>query len=131
MKTPFILASLALVAAVGCNRSDRTATTPNRTTTPPPAASSGTTDNRTATSGLPTMNEADRTLAQRVEQTLREDTATASAAQNIQVHANNGQVTLAGSVSSQEEKAALESKAQKVTGVTKVDNQLTVASASR
>jgi len=77
------------------------------------------------------MTDADRALAQRVEETLRQDTGIASAAQNIQVHANNGQVTLKGSVGSQQEKMDLASKAQQVTGVAQVDNQLTVASASR
>ena len=77
------------------------------------------------------MTDTDRTLAQRVEETLRQDAAMASAARNVQVHANNGQVTLMGSVSSQQEKMDLGSKAQQVTGVAQVDNKLTVASASR
>jgi osmotically-inducible protein OsmY len=77
------------------------------------------------------MSDSDQDLAQRVEQTLREDATLAEAAQNIQVHASNGQVTLMGSVNSQQEKNNLESKAQQVTGVTQVHNQLTIASASR
>jgi osmotically-inducible protein OsmY len=72
------------------------------------------------------MSDTDRALAQRVEQMLREDTTLATAAENIQVHASNGQVTLMGSVSSQQEKTDLESKAQQVAGVTQVNNQLTV-----
>jgi osmotically-inducible protein OsmY len=72
------------------------------------------------------MSDTDRALAQRVEQMLREDTTLATAAQNIQVHASNGQVTLMGSVGSQQEKTNLESKAQQVAGVTQVNNQLTV-----
>jgi osmotically-inducible protein OsmY len=55
----------------------------------------------------------------------------ASAAQNVQIHATNGEITLQGSVSTQQEKAALESKAQQVGGVSRVNNQLTVTSASR
>jgi osmotically-inducible protein OsmY len=72
------------------------------------------------------MNENDRALAQRIEQMLREDTTLATAAQNIQVHVSNGRVTLMGSVSSQQEKTDLESKAQQVAGVTQVNNQLIV-----
>ncbi len=131
------IASLALVAVVGCNRSDRsTSTNPSGTTMTPPATSSKATDSSTTTtttttSGSATMSEADRTLAQRVEQTLRQDTETATVAQHIQVQANNGQVTLTGSVNSQAEKTEVGNKAQQVTGVTRVDNQLTIASASR
>jgi osmotically-inducible protein OsmY len=134
MKKILMLASIALVAALGCNQSDRTATNePTRRTEAPPATPTpGASESKTTTSGHPTtMSDADRALAQRVEQTLREDTELASAAQNVQVHSNNGQVTLMGSVNSQQEKTALGNKAQQVTGVTKVDNQLTVASANR
>jgi osmotically-inducible protein OsmY len=77
------------------------------------------------------MSEADRTLAQRVEDALRKNTTLASAAQNVQVYANNGEITLRGSVSSEQEKTNMVSAAQQVAGVTRVNNQLEVASASR
>jgi osmotically-inducible protein OsmY len=77
------------------------------------------------------MTEADRMLAQSVQDTLRQDAAVAAAAQNVQIHAKNGEITLHGSVGTQQEKVALESKAQHVAGVSRVNNQLTVASVSR
>jgi hypothetical protein len=130
MKRMLMLASFALVAALGCDQYDRpTVVTPDRTTNAPPAMTSPApprSETATTPSGLPTMSDTDRALAQRVEQMLREDTTLATAAQNIQVHASNGQVTLMGSVSSQQEKTDLESKAQQVAGVTQVNNQLTV-----
>jgi len=130
MKRMLMLTSFALAAALGCDQYDRpTAVNPNRTTDAPPAMTSPATpgsETATAPSGLPTMSDTDRALAQRVEQMLREDTTLATAAQNIQVHASNGQVTLMGSVGSQQEKTDLESKAQQVAGVTQVNNQLTV-----
>jgi len=116
-KTVF-LAGIALIGALGCDSNQRTTTT--SPTTPP-----------SATSALPAMTEADRVLAQKVQDTLRQDAAVALAAQNVQIHAANGEITLQGSVSTQQEKAALESKAQQVAGVSRVNNQLTVTSASR
>lgn len=130
MKNILTLASLALVATLGCDQYNRpTTVNPDRTTNVPPAVTApgpGAPENRAAAPGLPTMSDTDRALAQRVEQMLQEDTTLATAAQNIHIHASNGQVTLIGSVSSQQEKADLESKAQQVAGVTQVNNQLTI-----
>src|SRR5262245_25812278 len=126
MKSLWLLASIALVTTLGCNQQDRPTTIePERRTEAPPAAtSSRVPESETTASELPKMSEADRALAQQVEQALREDKVLASAAQNILIHCNNGQVTLRGSVNSQKEKKELEDKAQQVTGVTKVHNQL-------
>jgi len=77
------------------------------------------------------MSEADQELAQRVSETLRQDDTLAMAAQNITVLANNGTVTLRGSVGSEQEKNDLAAKAQEVAGVTQVNNELEVSSASR
>lgn len=112
------VAGIVLVGTLGCDSNP-----PVRTTTPanPPAV----------TSTLPTMAEADRLLAQKVQDSLRQDATVSSAAQQIQVHANNGEITLHGSVNTQQDKVALESKAQQVAGVVRVVNQLTVSSASR
>lgn len=114
-KTVF-LAGIALIGTLGCDSNQRT-TTVSPTISP------------SVTAELPAMTEADRVLAQRVQNTLRQDAAVASAAQNVQIHAKNGEITLHGSVSSQQEKVALETKTQQVTGVSRVNNQLTVASA--
>ena len=133
MKRMLLLVSFVLVATLGCDQHDRTTTVnPDRSVAPPPPATSPTApEGETPTSELPTMSDSDHALAQRVEQALREDTTLATAAHHIQVHVSEGQVTLRGSVSSQQEKRDLESKAQQVTGVTQVNNQLTIASASR
>lgn len=116
-KTVF-LAGIALIGTLGCDSNQRT-TTVSPTISP------------SVTSELTAMTEADRVLAQKVQDTFRQDAAVALAAQNVQIHAKNGEITLHGSVSSQQEKVALESKTQQVTGVNRVNNQLTVASASR
>jgi len=116
-KTVF-LAGIALIGTLGCDSGQRTNTI-SPTTSP------------SVTSALPAMSEADRVLAQKVQAMLRQDAAVASVAQNVQIHAMNGEITLQGSVSTQQEKAALESKAQQVAGVSRVNNQLTVSSATR
>lgn len=116
-KTVF-LAGIALIGTLGCDSNQRTTAISPTTSSP-------------VTSALPAMTEADRVLAQKVQDTLRQDATMASIAQNVQVHAKNGEITLHGSVSSQQEKVALESKTQQVTGVSRVNNQLTVTSASR
>lgn len=118
MNKTVLLAGIALIGTLGCDSGQRTSTI-SPTTSP------------SATSALPAMTEADRVLARKVQDTLRQDTAVASAARNVEIHAVNGEITLQGSVNTQQEKAALESKAQQVTGVGRVNNQLTVTSASR
>lgn len=72
--------------------------------------------------------EADHTLNQRIRQALSGDTALAAAAQNIHIEADNGEVTLHGSVATDKQKADIATKVQQVAGVKKVDNQLRTAS---
>ena len=116
-KTVFLV-SIALLGTIACNREQGTRTTAP-TSSPP------------MTSQVPTMTESDRLLAEKVRDSFRQDTTMASAAQNVEVHAKNGEITLQGSVNTQQDKASLEGKAQQVAGVTRVNNQLTVSSASR
>jgi osmotically-inducible protein OsmY len=118
MNKTIILAGIALIGALGCDYDRRTATTP-------------TTSSPSVTSERPAMNESDRILAEKVQDALRRDAEVSSAAQGVQVYAKDGEVILQGAVGTQQDKAALESKAQQVAGVTRVSNQLTVTSASR
>ena len=118
MNKTIILTGIALIGVLGCDSDRRTATTP-------PTSSPSVTSERPATT------ESDRILAEKVQDALRRDAEVASAAQKVQVYAKNGEIILQGAVGTQQEKAALESKAQQVAGVTRVSNQLTVTSASR
>lgn len=131
MKTTLVLAAVALASVLGCDYEDRTSRPVDRSPAPTGPAVSSPADSGTPSSGPSTMNEADRMLAQRVSDILRQEGPLSSAAQNITVHASNGKVTLRGSVSSQQEKNDIEAKAKQVAGVNQVDNQLEVASASR
>lgn len=118
MNKTIILTGIALIGALGCDFDRHTATAP-------------TTSSPSVTSERPAMTESDRILAEKVQDALRRDAEVAAAAQGVQVYAKNGEVILQGAVGTQQEKAALESKAQQVAGVTRVSNQLTVTSASR
>ena len=67
----------------------------------------------------------DRTLRQSIKDTLKDDYGT-STARGIKVSAENGMVTLRGTVSTEAEKQNIESRVMAMTGVTSVNNQLSV-----
>jgi|ERR1051326_5724406 osmotically-inducible protein OsmY len=72
-------------------------------------------------------NKADRDLAQEVRRSLSSDKSLSTYAHNVKVIVQDGTVTLNGPVRSEEEKAAVESKAKQIAGVSNVVNDLTVA----
>ncbi len=82
---------------------------------------------KTLTPGDQTENEADRALTQRIRQAVMADDSLSTTAKNIKIITVNGVVTLRGPVDSKEEKASINTKAQQIAGVKKVDNQLEVA----
>lgn len=123
MKGIAVLASIALFGLIGC-ADDRPIDRTGRPSSPPAQTA-------TETAKAPEMSETDRALARSVETALRQNSALASAAENIQVSAHNGEVTLRGSVDNEQEKTSLGSAAGQVAGVAKVNNQIEVSSASR
>lgn len=70
--------------------------------------------------------EADRSLTQKIRQSLVDDSALSTNAQNVKVITQNGKVTLRGVVASQEEKDSVAEKARAIPGVLECDNQLEV-----
>jgi hyperosmotically inducible periplasmic protein len=72
-------------------------------------------------------NASDRELARQIRKALVSDKSLSTYAHNVKIVATNGLVTLRGPVRSEEEKAAIESKAKAVAGVTDVRNELTIA----
>ncbi|MEW6301542.1 MAG: BON domain-containing protein [Thermodesulfobacteriota bacterium] len=141
MKKLALLASVIMLAGVGCADRDtaveeeRPATTPPPATSPaPPPAEPPASAPRSEVAPPTTEGQAavttDQELISRVQDALRQDPTLASAADNIQITASNGTVTLTGSVSSEQEKADIGAKARQVAGVTQVNNQLEVSSAS-
>lgn len=71
-------------------------------------------------------NEADLGVTQRVRQAIVADDSLSTTAHNVKIITVNGVVTLRGPVGSSQEKSTIESKAQQVAGVTRVDNQLEI-----
>ena len=71
-------------------------------------------------------NPSDRELTQHVRQAIMEDKSLSTYAHNVKIISQNGIVTLKGPVRSEDEKRAIEAKANEVAGKDKVVNELTV-----
>jgi osmotically-inducible protein OsmY len=78
------------------------------------------------TPGDQAENEVDRRISASVRQTIVDDNSLSMNAHNVKIVTSGGVVTLRGPVKSPQEKAAIESKAKQVAGVTRVDNLLEV-----
>jgi len=74
------------------------------------------------------MGTANLELTRRIREAIIKDPSLSNRAQNVEIVVVNGAVTLRGPVASSEEKATLAAKAQDVSGVKTVDNQLDVSS---
>jgi osmotically-inducible protein OsmY len=73
-----------------------------------------------------TENRSDRDITQQVRQALVKDKSLSTYAHNVKVVTQNGKVTIKGPVRSEEEKKAVEAKAEEVAGAGNVTNQLHV-----
>ena len=81
----------------------------------------------TDTPAIHKMSKADRELTQKIRKAVVSDKSLSVAAHNVQIDAQDGAVTLIGSVKSDDEKKAIEDKATEIAGTGKVTDQLTVA----
>jgi|SRR5579864_967686 hyperosmotically inducible protein len=73
------------------------------------------------------MNAADRNITKEIRSSVMKDKSLSTYAHNIKVITQDGKVTLKGPVRSEDEKAAIESKAVAIAGANNVTNQLEVA----
>jgi len=73
------------------------------------------------------MTGEDRSLTQTIRRSIRTDKSLARRLSDIKIHSENGRVSLTGSVRSEQEKNAIDSKAIAVAGVDNVANELTIA----
>jgi osmotically-inducible protein OsmY len=73
------------------------------------------------------MTEADKNLNNRIRSALSSDSSLRGAGQNFSLHSDNGVVTLNGTVATEKDKSDLENKIQRMTGVSRVDNNLQIA----
>lgn len=79
------------------------------------------------TAGDQSNSEADVEITQAIRKAVTSDDSLSVNAHNVKIITNGGIVTLRGPVKSEQERANIAAKAQQVTGVTKVNNQLEVA----
>jgi hyperosmotically inducible protein len=73
------------------------------------------------------MSKADRELTQKIRKAILADKTLSIAAHNVHIGAQDGAVTLTGTVKSDEEKKAVEDKATEIAGTGKVTSNLTVS----
>ncbi len=71
-------------------------------------------------------NPSDRELTQHIRQAIMEDKSLSTYAHNVKIISQNGVVTLKGPVRSDDERRAIQAKANDVAGEGKVVNELTV-----
>jgi hyperosmotically inducible periplasmic protein len=72
-------------------------------------------------------NASDRAITQQIRKAIVKDKSLSTYAHNIKVITQNGQVTLAGPVRSDEEKKSVEATAAGIAGADKVTSQLQIA----
>jgi osmotically-inducible protein OsmY len=80
----------------------------------------------TLTPGDQSESKADRTMTQKIRKAVMADKSLSTTAKNVKIVTINGVVTLRGPVKSPQEKGSIEAKAQRLAGLTKVDNQLEI-----
>lgn len=86
--------------------------------------------NKDANTDQQASNPADRELAKKIRRSNMEDKSFSTYAHNVKLIVRDGEVTLKGPVTSDDEKAAIEAKATAILGADKVQNQLNVNSNS-
>lgn len=130
MKKTLLLFSVALVAIGGYGG----VAYPTEGTTSPPAQTAPDNTGRnvrdrsgvTLTPGDQSESETDRTLTQEIRKAVVADDSLSTMAKNIKIITIDGVVTLRGPVQNLQEKANIETKAQRIAGLDKIDNQLEV-----
>lgn len=80
------------------------------------------------TAGDQGNNPADLKITQEIRKAVVADSELSTNAQNVKIISLNGVVTLRGPVKNEAEKASVGMKAQQTAGVTRVDNQIEIAS---
>ena len=130
MKKTLLLFSVALLALGAYGG---TAYPSEGTTTPPAQEAHDNTGRNvrdrsgvTLTPGDQSESETDRTLTQEIRKAVVADDSLSTMAKNIKIITIDGVVTLRGPVQNLQEKANIETKAQRIAGLDKIDNQLEI-----
>jgi hyperosmotically inducible periplasmic protein len=77
------------------------------------------------------INTVDQYITKQIRSSIMKDKSLSTYAHNIKIITQSGMVTLKGPVRSEDEKSAVEEKAQKIAGASNVMSELTVASPKR
>jgi hyperosmotically inducible protein len=72
------------------------------------------------------MNPVDQYITKQIRSSIMKDKSLSTYAHNIKIITQAGMVTLKGPVRSEDEKSAVEAKAQKIAGASNVTSELTV-----
>lgn len=91
----------------------------------------GDADKGATTADQQKMNTVDQYVTKQIRSLIMKDKSLSTYAHNIKVITQAGMVTLKGPVRSEDEKAAVEAKAQKIAGASNVTSELTVAPPKR
>ena len=125
---------IVALAAIGCQRTERTGSEVTEVNAAQPAAADNTEKNErdknpsALTPGDQGENEADRGVTQKVRQDVVGHDGLSMTAENVKIITVDGVVTLRGPVKDAQERATIGDIAQRVQGVKRVDNQLEIAS---
>jgi hyperosmotically inducible protein len=84
-------------------------------------------DKTSPTADQQKMSAADRELTKKIRASIASDKSLSTYAHNIKIISQGGKITLRGPVRSEDEKAAIESKATAIAGPNTVTNMLDVA----
>jgi len=84
-------------------------------------------DASAVTAGDQSNDKSNARITQAIRKAVVADKSLSTNAHNVKIIAADGVVTLRGPVKSEQEKAKIEAKAQRVAGVARVDNQLEIA----
>jgi hyperosmotically inducible periplasmic protein len=84
-------------------------------------------DGTTLTADKQSNSKSDAEITRQIRRAIVKDDSLSTNAHNVKIITNEGVVTLRGPVASVQEKTMVAKEAQKINGVSKVDNQLEVA----
>jgi hypothetical protein len=123
-----IAAAVMMTSTSSIGRAGDRATTPAEAQYPADDTGRNTrdSDGTTLTADKQSSSKSDVAITRQIRQAIVKDGSLSTSAHNVKIITNGGVVTLRGPVASVKEKTVVAAEAQKVTGVTKVDNQLEV-----
>jgi osmotically-inducible protein OsmY len=113
---------LALALPLSAQTPSRQPTAPDNT-----KVNKGDRDQKQPTADQQKLNRSDSEITRDIRRSITKDKALSTYAKNVKIVTQKGNVTLRGPVRSEEEKSAIEAKANEVAGSGHVKNELQVA----